>query len=84
MRANERMDERVAQYFSLYSWLLSTIVLPTFPLTSQTHVEGLSESDVATVRQGRDNQAIHAAQELVLVDKIDIGDTDHALKREDQ
>ena len=26
MRANERTDERVAQYFSLYSWLLSTIV----------------------------------------------------------
>ena len=24
--ANERTDERVAQYFSLYSWLLSTIV----------------------------------------------------------
>ena len=30
MRANERADERVAQYFSLYSWLLSTIV-PSFP-----------------------------------------------------
>ena len=26
MRANERTDERVAQYCSLYSWLLSTIV----------------------------------------------------------
>ena len=26
MRANERTDERVAQYGSLYSWLLSTIV----------------------------------------------------------
>ena len=26
MRANERTDERVAQYFSLYSWLFSTIV----------------------------------------------------------
>ena len=25
-RANEQTDERVAQYFSLYSWLLSTIV----------------------------------------------------------
>ena len=33
MRANERTDERVAQYFSLYSWLLSTIVfLPFFSL----------------------------------------------------
>ena len=32
MRANERTDERVAQYFSLYSWLLSTIVpLPFEP-----------------------------------------------------
>ena len=27
VRANERMDERVAQYYSLYSWLFSTIVL---------------------------------------------------------
>ena len=26
MRANERTDERVAHYYSLYSWLLSTIV----------------------------------------------------------
>ena len=26
MRTNERTDERVAQYFSLYSWLLLTIV----------------------------------------------------------
>ena len=26
MRANERTDERVAQYHSLYSWLFSTIV----------------------------------------------------------
>ena len=26
MRANERTDERVAQYCSLYSWLFSTIV----------------------------------------------------------
>ena len=26
VRANERTDERVAQYYSLYSWLLSTIV----------------------------------------------------------
>jgi len=26
VRANERTDGRVAQYFSLYSWLLSTIV----------------------------------------------------------
>jgi len=26
VRANERTDERVAQHFSLYSWLLSTIV----------------------------------------------------------
>jgi len=26
VRANERTDERVAQYFSLYSWLLLTIV----------------------------------------------------------
>ena len=28
MRANERTDEQVAQYFNLYSWLLSTIVHP--------------------------------------------------------
>ena len=28
MRANERTDERVAQYSSLYSWLFSTIVPP--------------------------------------------------------
>ena len=27
MRANERTDERVAQYLSLNSWLLSTIVV---------------------------------------------------------
>ena len=27
MRANERTDERVAQYYSLYSWLISTIVV---------------------------------------------------------
>ena len=27
VRANERMDERVAQYYSLYSWLFSTVVL---------------------------------------------------------
>ena len=27
MRANEQTDERVTQYYSLYSWLLSTIVL---------------------------------------------------------
>ena len=26
MRANEQTDERVAQYYSLYSWLFSTIV----------------------------------------------------------
>ena len=26
-QANERTDERVAQYYSLYSWLLSTIVV---------------------------------------------------------
>ena len=33
MRANERTDERVAQYYSLYSWLLSTIVPPLFRFT---------------------------------------------------
>ena len=30
MRANERTDERVAQYFSLYSWLFWTIVRLSF------------------------------------------------------
>ena len=29
MRANERTDERVAQYLCLYSWLLLTIVYPS-------------------------------------------------------
>ena len=29
-RANERTDERVAQYLSLYSWLFWTIVHPPF------------------------------------------------------
>ena len=32
VQANERTDERVAQYFSLYSWLFSTIVASCYAL----------------------------------------------------
>ena len=47
MRANERTDERVTQYFSLYSWLLSTIVrrLEASPLNAAP--EGIDALEIS-------------------------------------
>ncbi len=36
------------------------------------HVQGLTESDVATIGQGRDDQSLRTTEELVLVGKVDV------------
>ena len=49
-------------------------------LTAETHAEGLSESDVASVRQRRDDESIRAAEEFVLVDEVHVRDAHQTLQ----
>ena len=50
-------------------------------LTTETHSEGLSESDVTSVRQRSYHETVRASQKFVLVHKVDIGDAHEALKK---
>ena len=61
MRAIERTDERVAQYYSLYSWLLSTIV-STCSVISLHDALDERESDIGVDLFGGGSHAINAVE----------------------
>ena len=73
---------------SFYSWHPGDAKLTCFSCpgrsgwsSAQRHSKSLCQSDVATISQRRDDEPIGAADKLVLVLKVDIGDANDGLVR---